>query len=569
MSQQSRIGPALLGLCLVAIVGMTIARTCQARKEGEPPTDRPVRIEEHPSEADTGSPLADRARTPLERPPDASIGQGPADSTEPVPELDGPPEQPREVVELCGRVIDEAAVPVIGASITTDFDPAQALASDEHGSFCLDAADDARAGAILVEHPGFMPLVEPLAAYWPPNDGRVLELTLRRGSMLCGRVVDESGAPVEAALVRCIRSYEENTLPFIATSDQLGVWDKVVQLAGKGVRTVTSDSSGLACVEGLLAGDWTMFVTKPGYPRLRFGTFAIPTQGSLDVGDIPLPPGAELAGRVVSGPTGEGIEGARIEGLFGKELVSARSDGAGAFRLRGLPPSAEIGELMVRHPDFSAHCERAVLRVSLEKRIALEPKHGFTLLLVDAATDKPVQGTVDVVVRSATDCVLSHFLEFVQTPVTVDDGALELDNVPPFAETIELHVAGYVPYSHEVRPGSEQLETIRLVRERPVFVTVLDSRTKGLVDGLAFRAQVVILTGTGEAMMAVDVPALFHSEVQMYSLDLSVIPPDSKVLVTCGAPGYQSSAVGEELWSEDLFRLNGLRLALECDKAGK
>jgi len=123
-----------------------------------------------------------------------------------------------------------------------------------------------------------------------PGGRSEVNLVLRTGPVISGRVVDESGRPLEAVLVRALpRSGSDLLLNFNARPPC--------------TRTAVSDAQGQFCIGGLWEPGhmYLLQAKKPGFDLVRVRNTAA---GRTDV-LITLPQTKSLRGRVVLGATGE------------------------------------------------------------------------------------------------------------------------------------------------------------------------------------------------------------------------------------------------------------------------
>jgi len=166
----------------------------------------------------------------------------------------------------------------------------------------------------------------------PPRAARPGEDPNKGTAIMRGYVVAaDSGAPLRRALVR------------VSSSD------------GRSGGMTTTDADGRFEVKELLAGRYSVSVTKAGYVTMQYGQRRPEQQGTmLDILDgqlvekiaFSLPRGGVIVGRVLD-EFGEPMAGAQVNAMRsrfvngGRRLVptgSAQTDDLGAFRIFGLAP---------------------------------------------------------------------------------------------------------------------------------------------------------------------------------------------------------------------------------------
>lgn len=124
-----------------------------------------------------------------------------------VVRLDPPPETDLRIVYPDGRPVTDLPIAILGSDGTR-----RTLPTDEHGRLAF--AWDAWAHAVEVEAPGFASMQVAAAT---PN----MELELRAGFPLEGRIVDETGEPVVGCEIEVVTNYWEG-FPRVSTTDEHG-----------------------------------------------------------------------------------------------------------------------------------------------------------------------------------------------------------------------------------------------------------------------------------------------------------------------------------------------------------
>jgi protocatechuate 3,4-dioxygenase beta subunit len=136
---------------------------------------------------------------------------------------------PRNVV-VRGRVVDDLGAPIAGASITvsTELSHRDGPVTDANGEFSV-TVPETPAVRLVASHPDFgLQYTDMTSSDWsrydvPPPPPHELELTLHRGLVLRGRVVDASGAPMAHETLLLVYDYEgSGPHPLETTTDADG-----------------------------------------------------------------------------------------------------------------------------------------------------------------------------------------------------------------------------------------------------------------------------------------------------------------------------------------------------------
>lgn len=236
-----------------------------------------------------------------------------------VPAVRPPTERPLLIrlqpgTALQGRVVAESGDPVAGAGIELQWqaflpeDPerpvgeplVRATRSDAQGRF---EVRDLPLGAVKlgVAAPGFVG-IEAFEVDLPrPVAAGELQLVLRRGAILQGRVTSAAGEPVPAVRV------------------------------GVGEATATTDDAGFYWLEGAALGRQEVLFLHLGYGR-QVKPFEI--QPGVNILDVAFAPGVEVTGRVID-ENGKPVPAARVELSSSRELRLYRdvTGDDGRFRL--------------------------------------------------------------------------------------------------------------------------------------------------------------------------------------------------------------------------------------------
>lgn len=231
---------------------------------------------------------------------------------------------------LTGRVVDEdSAEPVAGAMVGASQRLQRSMGgatmigmgrtatgaeTDEKGTFLLEGLPPGEAITVLVRAAGYQPqsLDIDLAER---DEHALLTITLQRGLVIAGRVVDEAGAPRPGVQVEC-------TAATMTTGGELMGF----------VPPTTTSAEGRFRFEGVGAGQWQVVARNDEGATAR----EVVEAGRDDVVLRLTLPGS-LRGRVV-GEDGAPLAGAEVRLLGAREGKQATADGLGAFHLTGLAP---------------------------------------------------------------------------------------------------------------------------------------------------------------------------------------------------------------------------------------
>jgi protocatechuate 3,4-dioxygenase beta subunit len=232
-----------------------------------------------------------------------------------------PPPQPRRIVltpapplaHVSGRVLDEAGRPVAGARVATENPEGREVratwdlcekrrpvsgTTDAQGRFTFDLPRKDDFG-LWTEAPGYLPGAREKIPMERAGGG--IEIVLRRGATVAGRVLAQDGLPVPGA-----RVYSPQD--------------------GKTPQTVT-DAQGRYQLDGIEPGGRELWAEHPERGEARRRLELVPGANRLDL-TLDGQKERAVAGRVV-GPDGEPLAGIRVQ--TGQSSLYTREDGS--FRL--------------------------------------------------------------------------------------------------------------------------------------------------------------------------------------------------------------------------------------------
>ncbi|MBK8976656.1 MAG: carboxypeptidase regulatory-like domain-containing protein [Planctomycetes bacterium] len=219
---------------------------------------------------------------------------------------------------------------------------------------------------------------------------------------LTGRVVDSTGAPVDGAVLLLVEGPGRGLLTTALLASR-GVLVPPVARA-----TSAADGRFRIPVRDLVGGlraDFELRVTHPRFAERLLGGLQLGTGAWIDIGDIDLPPGLELVGRVtIQGrsdfPIPDALVVAEPAGVVptltptsgGAGALTARSDAAGYYRITNVGPG--IVRLTAVADGF-ARVQRSGLTIApgQDNRCDLELPRGFVITgTVRSTAGRPLDG---------------------------------------------------------------------------------------------------------------------------------------------------------------------------------
>lgn len=378
------------------------------------------------------------------------------------------------------------------------------------------------------------------------------DVVLAPYGVLTGRVLDEAGAPVAGARVRCAPLPEE----ILAARPQdlrpdSAVAVSLLALAGEGQRileipawigswlerlpvpTTTSAADGRFRLEGVALAELVGGVDRRGYVGASFGPVDL-TSGSHDLGDVVLLRGRTVRG-VVEDAFGEPVVGAEV--LVGAELVPGMvailqacgpSDADGRFELSGVAPEGQVvaAARRTRHEPW-----RSVTGARTEGiLIELEATVQLTVHVRDEAgqplggADLRLEPALPAKVRGDFGSVLAFLPRPTSPPLTaaeLEPGRFRIDALGSGRYQVTARVAGRAPGLGEVdclAPENELVLTC--AAGTPLELLVIAAGSREPVRGA--RASVLRAGTSGFQKLAV---ALTDAEGRARLGPLPALPP--------------------------------------------
>jgi protocatechuate 3,4-dioxygenase beta subunit len=221
---------------------------------------------------------------------------------------------------MAGRVVDDAGRALPDAEVRIDAlpgeDPLPELVRADRRGGWRSGPLPAGEYRLTPRRPGFVARrpVQLLLGARAATADRPQLLELVRGAEIDGRVVDQRGAPVRDALVRCVMPGRED---LSVIGDRLPLAAEAAGLpSGSGhalgrARSVITDSSGRFQLPDMLPGRFFLDVSREARVPQRSAPLQLVPGQRLDVGTIDLVDGVRVTGRVVD-ENDSAIEGARI-----------------------------------------------------------------------------------------------------------------------------------------------------------------------------------------------------------------------------------------------------------------
>jgi protocatechuate 3,4-dioxygenase beta subunit len=324
----------------------------------------------------------------------------------------------------------------------------------------------------------------------PPRAVVPVEVVLKKGRILSGRIVDEEGRPVNGVDVR----------------------------VNPGQKSVQTRESGTFDLLDLPGGIYDLSAYRQGFSPLVVPRVDFPEEkGFLDLGTLTLRKAAVLEGRVTD-PNGKPIAGvqlgttALVAVILEHASPDARknqgfavTDAEGRFRILGLQAGERIN-VFVRHPGYLAL--RLSVREAGEKplEIVLRPGAGISGSVVDDQ-DEPVQGATVKILREPAPANLSDREGPPWDPTAFTDGSgrFRLHDLEP--GTVRLATskkdAGVADFVEVVLENGKELQDVVITLRREATPTI---------EGRVLDAQGRPVVGAAVSVFP-DSPLVGHSRV--------------------------------------------------------
>jgi Carboxypeptidase regulatory-like domain len=391
---------------------------------------------------------------------------------------------------ISGIVVDSAGRPVAGARIALDpnreesSDGRFAARSHPDGRFEMTGLKPGTSYSLFSLRRGFARAAvtartAPAGKPAPPP----LRIVMGAGETAFGRTVDESGQPVAGAELFLIDlSMPEET------------------------HRATSNEEGRFELRQLSAGRLALTASHPNHADLQLPEVEIPpATPAVDLGDLTLPAGMAIEGRVVDSRGGP-IEGVEVRPTAAADLDSmsltsgfsglgdprnnARTGPDGSFRAKGFPRGGRY-DLELEHP---AYVETTVIGVEAPTKepLRIEMKAGRALTgQVVGAGGEPIAGASLSWLQEGQGLgAMVGFGPVKPLGSTDPDGRFRITGLPSGSVSLEIAADGYqTRWMDELRiPDDRDLEDLKIVLERGSWldVRVLNAEGEPVPNAMIF-----------------------------------------------------------------------------------
>jgi uncharacterized GH25 family protein len=226
---------------------------------------------------------------------------------------------------ISGRVVDESGAPVTRAQVLAVYEgqgPGGGGATeslDENGGFVIENVSPGRF-TLAVAAPGFQPAQRKGIEVVAGKDVSGLEVTVRKGATVEGRVTTTEGRPVAGAHLR--------VMPTGNAGNPL--------LAALGLPEAVADGDGAYQLAGVPEGTRSIVAEERDHPK---ATQTLAVQSGSNHLDFQLADGREVSGRVVD-PQGQPIPGAEVSLSSQSGAWQAATGPDGGFLMTAVPDGA-------------------------------------------------------------------------------------------------------------------------------------------------------------------------------------------------------------------------------------
>lgn len=241
-----------------------------------------------------------------------------------------PAERPLRVTlspgsRISGRVVDESGAPVTRAQVLAVYEGGgrggggAAESLDEKGGFVIENVSPGRF-TLAVAAPGFQPAQRKGIEVVAGKDVSGLEVTVRKGATVEGRVTTPEGRPVAGAHLR--------VMPTGNAGNPL--------LAALGLPEALADGDGAYQLEGVPEGARSIVAEERDHPKVVQTLAVQPGSNHLD---FQLADGREVSGRVLD-LQGQPVPGAEVSLSSQSGFWHAATGPDGGFRMIAIPDGA-------------------------------------------------------------------------------------------------------------------------------------------------------------------------------------------------------------------------------------
>jgi len=241
---------------------------------------------------------------------------------------------------------------------------------------------------------------------------------------------------------------------------------------------------------------------------------------------------------VVVGPAGE-ISGALVESLIGNRYGRTFTDSKGMFDIAIAEEVPSTIPLFVRHPDYRIKYDPAVRTDLGQVVIELEYRAPLSLSIVDAVTQRPVDGEVSLRTLYTDEEPLLMQLHRLMH-IGAIDGQVLVDICCGYLDGIQVKSPGYdtlwLPAS-TLPSGCAGSFTAHLQREPELTIEVLDALSGEHISDATFEVK---STASGEKLPTFTGWLMTYSDaVKGYAVPSRLLEEwDSTSVLTIRAPGH-------------------------------
>lgn len=407
--------------------------------------------------------------------------------------------------EMVGRVVTEAGQPVAAASVelrrvfssagTWGIPGRWETVSSADGTFRFQGLEPNQQLEVWARLDGWVPTYAAVSTSVDEGDhrGGSVELVLKRGLALGGRVVDGASRPIAGAMVEIFSQPADGGRPLAIDDD------------GRSAAAPSTDAEGRFEITHIPAGQHLLMLSAPGYgprivPRLALD------EGSRNLGDLVLESGQTLWLDLVNAD-GYGVSGAEVSLRWGLEQTPSvggvgdvqrrlttrlgRSNILGRVQMDDLPAGRLA--VTVTHPDF-APLERNLTLPS--ELVTLTLPSGLKLSGRVVDTDNRGLAGLDILAetqaRSLGSSPMAQGLNepTVQVETQSDEnGHFELVGIKPGTVAVTVRRSAFVLTQLELSlPPDLEPEPLHVVIDPGVDFQgrVLDARGEAVVGALVF-----------------------------------------------------------------------------------
>ncbi len=369
----------------------------------------------------------------------------------------------RKGFAVSGRVIDEAGKPIAKARISTaagawgdwsgNNDRKADISSDEQGKFTLPALPVGTHTLAAIDGEHAPAQSSPVTVGDRPIAN--VEIVMKAGGVVAGKVVDSAGKPVAFAMVRLAGTGQQMWASARqTTSDKRGEFELRGLTRAKLQARAESDTAASKLVD----------VDLTTQTASRDVTLTLDVTGSIS-GTVVDDTGAPVP-EVQVNAFPDIMSGAPTESLALAGMSSATSDGAGTFTIHGLPDGA--------YRLWAARSNGNNQEWGQQGTVAKTGDHGVRITL---AAPGELRGKVVLEGAASAPKLVSVQVGY-QAPTPASDGVFVIKNVTPGTYSVTFRgpeFAELIKHDVKIEPGKPtDLGTVTVVRGRKLAGKVVD-----------------------------------------------------------------------------------------------